>query len=86
MSTQITLQQLYERASTDNDLFEAVINGRTNINAALAPYDLSLSSHDASSLEDGLARVVPAAIAFDELPGALGGWGPWRGRKVKILP
>ena len=85
MPTQITLKQLYERASTDNDLFEAVINGRTNVNAALASYDVSLSSHDASSLQEGLAVVVPAAIDFNDLPGALGGWGVWGGR-VKILP
>lgn len=85
MPTQINLKQLYDRAAADDNLFEAVVQGRANVNDALAPYDLRLSDDDASALQEGLARIAPTALDFDKFPSALGGWGPWRAKKIKLL-
>jgi hypothetical protein len=79
----VSLKELYDRANAHVDLFEAVVHGRDNVNAALEPYGIQLSNNDATLLQDGLARLAPIALEFDKPPAALGGWGPWKFQPFK---
>ena len=69
----VTLTEIAERANEDADFFEAVVEHATNPNAALAPYEMRLSTQDADRLRAGLSAIKAVDLEFQQF----GGWGRW---------